>query len=52
MKLKTVFSRLSQNHAESSYYRICRYLDKSPLGEVKIHKNLHHIISVLAVKPS
>jgi 2-polyprenyl-3-methyl-5-hydroxy-6-metoxy-1,4-benzoquinol methylase len=50
MKVKTIFWRLSRSNSESYYYRIYRNLDKSLLGELKIHKNLHDIITISAVK--
>jgi 2-polyprenyl-3-methyl-5-hydroxy-6-metoxy-1,4-benzoquinol methylase len=51
LTVKTVFWRLSKGNVNSLAYRICRFLDGSFLGNLKIHKNLHDIITVLAVKP-
>ena len=51
MKVKTVFWRLSRSNPRSLFYRIYRALERTSLGELKFHKNLHDIITVLAVKP-
>ena len=52
MKVKTVFWRLSQSNVKSLHYRIYKALDHTALGEMTFHKNLHDIITVLAVKPA
>ena len=57
LKVKTVFWRLSQSHVSQSnvnspYYRIYKAVDHTALGEMAFHKNLHDIITVLAVKPA
>jgi SAM-dependent methyltransferase len=52
LKVKTVFWRLSRSNANSPFYRIYRTLEGTALGEIKFHKNLHDIITVLAVKPT
>ena len=52
MKVQTIFWRLSRNNPESPYFRIFRQLEKSSLGELKFHKNLHDIITISAVRPS
>jgi SAM-dependent methyltransferase len=49
-KVKTVFLRLSRGNANSLAHRIYRTLNGTALGEVKFHKNLHDIITVLGVK--
>jgi SAM-dependent methyltransferase len=51
-KLKTVFYRLSRGNVNSLSYRLYRRLNGTELGEIKFHKNLHDIITVLAVKPA
>ena len=51
LKVETVFSRLSQGNAKSFFYRVFKALHGTALGEIKFHKNLHDIITVLAVKP-
>jgi len=52
LKVKTIFWRLSRGRTQSSFYRICKYLDGKAIGEFRIHKNLHDIITMTAVKPS
>jgi SAM-dependent methyltransferase len=51
MKIKTVASRLSRSDVNSPFHRLSRLLDRTMMGEIKFHKNLHDIITVLAVKP-
>ncbi len=50
LKVKTVFWRLSQSNVNSLQYRVYKALDHTALGEMTFHKNLHDIITVLAVK--
>jgi 2-polyprenyl-3-methyl-5-hydroxy-6-metoxy-1,4-benzoquinol methylase len=50
-KVKTIFLRLSQGNADTVYHRIFRALDGTGLGEIKFNKNLHDIVTMLAVKP-
>jgi len=50
LKIKTVFLRLSCGNYDSRFYRIYKALDDTTLGELKVRKNLHDIITVLAVK--
>ena len=52
LKVKTVFWRLSRGNTSSLTYRIYKLLDGTGLGELKFRKNLHDIITVLAVKPA
>ncbi len=52
LKIKTVFWRLSRSNVHSLSYRIYRALNDNALGEIKFHKNLHDIITVLAIKPA
>jgi 2-polyprenyl-3-methyl-5-hydroxy-6-metoxy-1,4-benzoquinol methylase len=51
-KIKMVFFRLSRGNVNSLFYRIYKQLVGTALGEIKFHKNLHDIITVLAVKPT
>jgi 2-polyprenyl-3-methyl-5-hydroxy-6-metoxy-1,4-benzoquinol methylase len=51
-KVKTVFHRLSKGNENSAYHRLYKALDHSALGEIKFNKNLHDIITMLAVKPA
>lgn len=51
-KVKMIFLRLSRGNANSLTYRIYKKLIGTALGEIKFHKNLHDIITVLAVKPT
>ena len=44
-----IFLRLSRGNANSLTYRIYKKLIGTALGEIKFHKNLHDIITVLAV---
>ena len=50
LKVKTVFFRLSRGDQSSPYYRIFERLNRSSVGDWKIYKNLHDIITVFAVK--
>jgi SAM-dependent methyltransferase len=50
MKVKTVFWRLSRGNTSSLAYRAFKSIGDTPLGEMKFHKNLHDIITVLAMK--
>jgi 2-polyprenyl-3-methyl-5-hydroxy-6-metoxy-1,4-benzoquinol methylase len=52
LKIKTVAFRLSQNKTKPGFYRIYKLLEGTSIGEVKFHKNLHDIITVIAVRPS
>jgi 2-polyprenyl-3-methyl-5-hydroxy-6-metoxy-1,4-benzoquinol methylase len=51
LKVNTIFFRLSRDNVNSWAYRIYRALNGTALGEFKVHKNLHDIITVLAAKP-
>jgi 2-polyprenyl-3-methyl-5-hydroxy-6-metoxy-1,4-benzoquinol methylase len=51
-KVKTIFLRLARGNAKSPFHRIYRSLNGSTLGELKFNKNLHDIITMVAVKPS
>ncbi len=51
-KVKTVFLRLAQGNMKSGFVRIYEALNGTALGEVKFKKNLHDIITMIAVKPS
>lgn len=48
--LKTVPYRLSRSNRKSFFYKVYQLLDKSPLGNIRIPKNLHDIITVVGVK--
>ena len=50
LKIKTVFLRLSRGSEGSPFYRVYKALNGTALGEIKFRKNLHDIITVLAVK--
>ena len=50
LKIKTLFWRLSRGNRNSTLYRVFKAFDGTPLGEMKFRKNLHDIITVLAVK--
>lgn len=50
MKLKTVFFRLSRVDKKTPAYKIYSFLDKISMGNIKLNKNLHDIITVFAVK--
>ena len=50
LTLRTVFFRLSKAEPSSPFFRIARRLGHSRLGQVKIRKNLHDIITVFAAK--
>jgi len=51
-KVKMVFFRLSRGNTNSLCYRIYKKLIGTLVGEIRFHKNLHDIITVLAVKPT
>ncbi len=51
-KVKTVFLRLSRGNVKSVFHRIYGSLNGSTLGELKFKKNLHDIVTMIAVKPS
>jgi SAM-dependent methyltransferase len=48
--LRTIFFRLAQNRKDSVFFKLYKLLDKTKLGRKKIYKNLHDIVTVLAVK--
>lgn len=50
LKLKTIFWRLSRGNTKSLFYRIGKYSGGTPFGEFRIHKNLHDIITMSAIK--
>jgi 2-polyprenyl-3-methyl-5-hydroxy-6-metoxy-1,4-benzoquinol methylase len=51
-KVKTVFFRLARSNMNSLYFRMYRALNGTKVGEIKFKKNLHDIITILAVKPA
>ena len=48
--LKTIPYRLSRSNQKSLFYKAYQLLDKSPLGNIKVPKNLHDIITVVGIK--
>jgi len=50
LQLKTIPFRLSRGDRASFSYSIYRMLEKSSVGGIKIRKNLHDLMTVLAVK--
>jgi 2-polyprenyl-3-methyl-5-hydroxy-6-metoxy-1,4-benzoquinol methylase len=48
--LKTIPYRLSRSNQKSLFYKAYQLLDKSPLGNITVPKNLHDIITVVGVK--
>jgi 2-polyprenyl-3-methyl-5-hydroxy-6-metoxy-1,4-benzoquinol methylase len=50
-KVKTVFLRLSRGDESTRFHRIFRSLNGTMLGELRFNKNLHDIVTMLAVKP-
>jgi SAM-dependent methyltransferase len=48
--LKTIFFRLARNNSDSIFYRVYEALDKTALGNVKVKKNLHDLITMFGVK--
>jgi 2-polyprenyl-3-methyl-5-hydroxy-6-metoxy-1,4-benzoquinol methylase len=50
LRIRIVFHRLARGNRNSIFYRIARRLRSTWLGDVKIRKNLHDIITVIAVK--
>jgi SAM-dependent methyltransferase len=51
-RVKTVFLRLSRGDENTRFHRIYRSLNGTPVGELRFNKNLHDIVTMLAVKPS
>ena len=50
LKLKTIFFRLSRGDKTSPYYSVFERMKRLPIGNWKVYKNLHDIITVFAVK--
>jgi 2-polyprenyl-3-methyl-5-hydroxy-6-metoxy-1,4-benzoquinol methylase len=48
--LKTIQYRLARSNEQSLPYKIYQWLDKTPLGNIRIPKNLHDVITVIGVK--
>ena len=48
--LKTIPYRLAQTNRSGIFFKTYQMLDKIPLGNIKIPKNLHDIITVFGVK--
>lgn len=49
-RIKTIFLRLSRGDFKTPQYRVYQALKGTPLGEFRFKKNLHDIITMLAVK--
>jgi SAM-dependent methyltransferase len=52
LQLKTIPYRFSRGKTNNLYYSLFKLLDKSPLGRIPIYKNLHDLITIIAVKES
>ncbi|MBI4650516.1 class I SAM-dependent methyltransferase [Candidatus Desantisbacteria bacterium] len=50
MFFSTVFYRLSRGEQNNIFFRIYKLLEGTKLGNLKLYKNLHDIITVFAVK--
>ena len=50
LRIRIIFYRLSRGDRQSLFFRLSQWLEASALGEAKIRKNLHDIITVMAVK--
>lgn len=50
MFLSTIFYRLSRGNVKSVFFKLYKLMKGTWLGNKKIHKNLHDIITVFAVK--
>ena len=48
--LKTIPYRLARSNQHGLIYKTYKLLDQSPLGNIKVYKNLHDIITVIGVK--
>lgn len=48
--LKTILCRLSQNNTRSVFYSLYRMFSRLPVSHIRIRKNLHDIITVIAEK--
>jgi 2-polyprenyl-3-methyl-5-hydroxy-6-metoxy-1,4-benzoquinol methylase len=48
--LKTIPYRLARSDQKSLLYKLYQLLDQSPVGNIKVPKNLHDIITVVGVK--
>jgi len=50
LQLRTIFYRLSREGRNPFYFKLSKLLQNSMLGRIKLYKNLHDIITVLATK--
>jgi SAM-dependent methyltransferase len=50
LQIKTVFYRLAQGNERSLAFRIFKRLEHTSLGNMHIRKNLHDVITIIAVK--
>ena len=51
-RIKTIFLRLARDNFKTPQYRLYEALNGTALGEFQFKKNLHDIITMLAVKPA
>lgn len=51
-RIKTIFLRLARDNTKTPQYRLYENLRGTALGEFQFKKNLHDIITMLAVKPT
>lgn len=51
-RIKTIFLRLSRGDLKTPQYRLYQALKGTAVGEFRFKKNLHDIITMLAVKPA
>jgi SAM-dependent methyltransferase len=50
LQLKTIPFRLSRGDQNSIFYSLYKMLEKTPMGGIRIRKNLHDLMTVLAIK--
>jgi len=51
LQIKTVFYRLSRGRKTSLARMIFKMIQHNRLGQIRFHKNLHDIMTVIAIKP-
>ncbi len=52
LQLKTIPYRLSRGKTNNLYHSLFKLLEKTPLGRIPIYKNLHDLITIIAIKES
>jgi SAM-dependent methyltransferase len=52
LKISTVFQRLSRGDPRSRWHDLYLRSRNTAIGDIKIPKNLHDIVTVIAVKPT